>query len=763
MGSSLAWAALDDGGMTMIGRRAIGRGMLLAMLMAGAMLTFGSAEAATGTITTVAGGGVGDGGGATSGSLYNPLDVAVDGAGNLYIADQFSCRVRKVSGGTITTAAGTSSCAYSGDGGAATSADLSSPAGITVDVAGDLYIADYRNCRVRKVSGGTITTVAGGGGCAYSGDGGAATSAGIYPYGVAVDGAGNLFIADMNNCRVRKVSGGIITTVAGSGMCGYWGDSGAATGAQLNYPFSVAVDGAGNLYIADTYNHRIREVSGGVIATVAGGGYGGDGGPATSAALFYPGGVAVDGAGNLYIGDTHDCRVREVSGGTITTVAGNGSCAYGGDGGLATSANLRLPAGIALDGSGNLYIADSGNCRIRELSGGTITTVAGNGPCGYSGDGGAATSASLNPYRVAVDGAGNLYIADPQNCRVRRVSSGTITTVAGDGSCAYSGDGGAATSAGVAPQGVAVDGAGNLYIADYYNYDCHVRKVSGGTITTVAGNGSCTFSGDGGAATSAGLDPQGGVAVDGAGNLYIADWGNCRVREVSGGTITTVAGNGACAYGGDGGAATAASLNYPNAVAVDSGGALYIADSYNCRVRKVSGGIITTVAGSGLYCGPSVGGPDDGVAATDAILPYLYGVAVDVAGHFYIANPDQCRVYGVSGGTITIVAGPGTGCTYAGDGGSATSASLTKPQDVAVDGDGDLYIADPGNGRVRKVVFGAASVGGIAEQPDVGALPGRTPKASDGNSEAYAVGSIAAAAAAIMAACAWLRRRHRAC
>src|SRR3989442_1226667 len=195
----------------------------------------------------------------------------------------------------------------------------------------------------------------------------------------------------------------------------------------------------------------------GTIETIAGGSIG-DGGPATSAALLYPTGVAMDGAGNLYIADSTNCRVREVSGGTITTVAGTGGCTYGGDGGPASSAALADPAGVALDGAGNLYIADYRNCRVREVSGGIITTVAGTGSCGFSGDGGPATRAALNfPYTVALDGAGNLYIADSFNCRVREVSGGTITTVAGTGNCGFSGDGGPATSAALnLPRGVAL-------------------------------------------------------------------------------------------------------------------------------------------------------------------------------------------------------------------------------------------------------------------------------------------------------------------
>ena len=350
------------------------------------------------------------------------------------------------------------------------------------------------------------------------------------------------------------------------------------------------------------------QVSGqnGIITTVAGNGaqdFAGDGGPAASASLFGPTGVAVDASGNLFIADSVKNRIRKVSAsGIITTVAGNGAGFFAGDGGPATSASLGGPAGVAVDTSGNLFIADQSNNLIRRVSAsGIITTVAGNVAFanrgslgGFSGDGGPATSAQVAAPGVAVDASGNLFIADTNNNRIRKVwASGIITTVAGNGAQGFAGDGGPATSASLYnPNGVAVDASGNLFIADELNQ--RIRKVSaGGIITTVAGSGvigiiAGGFSGDGGAATSALLTRPAGVVVDTSGNLFIADSLNNRIRKVSAsGVITTVAGGGTGGLG-DGGPATLAVLGEPVGIALDASGNLFIADSGNERIRKVS-------------------------------------------------------------------------------------------------------------------------------------------------------------------------------
>ena len=341
-------------------------------------------------------------------------------------------RRSQVATGTIATVAGTGAEGFGGDGGPATQAELARPAGVALDGEGNLYIADADNHRVRRVdAGGTITTVAGTGAEGFGGDGGPATQAELHwPTGVALDGQGNLYIADAGNHRVRRVdAAGTIATVAGTGDYGFGGDGGLATQAELAWPAGLALDGQGNLYIADAENHRVRRVdAAGTIATVAGTGavgFGGDGGPATQAQLMLLEGVALDGQGNLYIADSGNVRVRRVdAAGMIATVAGTGAVGFGGDGGPATQAELAWSVGVALDGEGNLYIADAGNDRVRRVdAAGTIATVAGTGVEGFGGDGGPATQAELTwPVGVALDGQGNLYIADLGNHRVRRVN-----------------------------------------------------------------------------------------------------------------------------------------------------------------------------------------------------------------------------------------------------------------------------------------------------------------------------------------------------
>lgn len=329
----------------------------------------------------------------------------------------------------------------------------------------------------------------------------------------------------------------IITTVAGNGTAGYSGDGGQATMTELYGPTNVIVDINGNLYIVDADNERIRKVdSMGIVNTIAGNGingFSGDGGQATDAELSYPNDIAFDAIGNLYIADVWNNNIRKINTlGIITTIAGNGGAGYSGDGGQATSAELNMPTGIAFDSFGNLYIVDSFNHVIRKVNtAGIIATIVGNGTSGYSGDGGQATAAATNANNIAFDNVGNLYICDQSANRIRLVNtSGIITTIVGSGTAGFSGDGGQATAAELAyPEGIAVDGSGNLLIADRTN--ARIRLVNTlGIISTIVGNGTgagtytCCYGGDGGQATAAELNDPVGLCLDGVGSLFIADF-----------------------------------------------------------------------------------------------------------------------------------------------------------------------------------------------------------------------------------------------
>ena len=660
-------------------------------------------------------------------SIGQPARVAADAAGNVYFSSGNSV-FRIATDGTLSLVAGNSHAGYSGDGGPAINAQLNSPQGIAVNQAGAIYISDSLNNRVRVVTpDGLINTYAGNGYLGtprFWGDGGPATQANLhFPGGLGLDSAGDLYIADTADNAIRLVNAGsgLISTVAGNGFPGYSGDTSLAANAMVNHPEDVAVDSAGNVYIADTGNALIRKITtDGNINYLAGAltpgcsplvtvnctntptvGYSGDGGLAGLAGLIEPYGVAVDPAGNVYIAEPSDGRVRQVNTkGYISTIVGTGTLGWNGDGENAVNGQLDRPYSVALDPSGNLYIADFLNNRVRKVTkagAGTISTVAGSGFFSYSGDGGPAARAQLNgPRAVTMDTAGNFYIADTANSVVRKVTStGAISTIAGIAQGGYGGDGGAATSAQInAPQGLAVDSSGNVFVADTGN--SRVRKISGGTISTVAGGSTPGYGGDGGAATSAQLNSPTGIAVDSKGDLYIADSDNNAIRMVSpSGTITTVAGSGRQGYSGDGGPAINALLNYPQGVALDSSGNLYITDTLNNAVRMVRNGIISTVAGNGVPGDSGDGGP-----AASAQITNPVGIAMDAAGGIYVSDSSGVvRKFSLNG-SITTIAGNGT-TGYTGDGGPALSAQLNQPSGLALDSLSRLYIADTANNAVR--------------------------------------------------------------
>jgi sugar lactone lactonase YvrE len=647
------------------------------------------------------------GGGSTSSTSASPgwvTGAAADASGNLFLAvSDANIAIRwDAATGAITTVVGTGAAGYNGDGISATTAQLNAPLGIALDSSGNLYIADSGNNRVRMVSNGMITTVAGNGVPGDSGNGGPATSARVSPVSVVLNSTGDLYISEglpsngVNFSNIRKVSNGVITAVG-----------------SVDQGNVIAVDSSGNVFCIWISANEVEELSNGLLTAVAGGngaGYGGDGGPAISAKLNGPLSVATDASGNLYIADAGNNRIRRVSAGIISTVAGDGTVGFSGDGGAALGAELASPSLVTVDSSGNIYIVDSGNQRIRKVSNGLISTIIGNGATGSGGDGNPAISVELSlAPSVAVDGSGNLYFAEVGAERVRKVSGGTITTVAGTGTQGYSGDNGPATSAQLSgPLGLAVDAAGNLYIADTGND--RIRKESNGTITTVAGNGTEGYTGDGGPATSAQLKHPVAVAADSAGNLYIADTGNQVVRKVSNGVITTIAGKCVSFFcsgdAPDSGPAASGQLNGPVGLALDSAGSVYVADAANSGIRKISNGVMTTVAGTphGSAQNGFVqrGYSGDGGPATSAQMNYPVAIAVDASGNLYIADALNQRIRKVSNGVINTVVGNGT-AGFVGDGGAPLSAELAYPSGVAVDASGNIYIADAGNKRIRVV------------------------------------------------------------
>lgn len=632
---------------------------------------------------------VGDGGAAVNALLESPQAVAADQAGNLYIADGGNGSIRKVNRatGVITSIADYSGYTYD----------------LKLDAAGNLYVAGG-NKAYRITPSGSVSVIAGNGSYTFSGDGGPATSAGFNGiYALAVDANNNLFICDSNNHRVRKVTpDGIVRTIAGGFGKGFRGDNDLATNSLLNYPRHAAVDAAGNLYINDYNNNRVRKIStDGMITTVAGSNLCCDspnGGLATGAYLV-TGPVTTDPSGNTYVWDEYSNRVRRVSAaGIITDYAGNGQVGFDGDGGAATNAKFSGVTGLGTDSQNSLYIVDGNNERIRKVSGGSISTVAGRSH--FAGENSDATSAILHrPYNVVTAADGTVYFTDTMNHRVRKVApDGKITTVAGTGEPGISGDNGPATAALMYfPDSLAIDAAGNLYVVDQYQR--RVRKISpAGVITTVAGNGNLAYSSDARGAMGGGFAYITGLALDATGNLYVSESLANKVKKIlPTGGMTTYAGTGGEGFGGDGQSATQAVLDTPGALAIDNG-VLYIADTYNYRIRKVdpATGAITTVAGIGTCC--DLG--DGGKATAARVAPLA--IATDGAGGLWFTDPWGIRYIGPDGNIRRMAGGAEQG--FAGDNNPAGAGTLySTPSGIALNKSGDVIIADTYNSRIRKL------------------------------------------------------------
>ncbi len=737
----------------------------------------------------------GDGGQASNANLYAG-ELATDSK-NLYLTDYTANRIRKINllTGVITSVIGTGNVTPLNTNVQASQVNIYHPDGIVLDPAGDIYFSDSNHSLLYKYTAGTglVKILNSTAGLGLSGDGGQVANAQLNNnLGIAIDSAGDLFVADQYNNRIREITpSGVITTVVGT-TAGFSGDGAAAGLAQLNGPRDVAFDAQGNLYILDRGNRRVRvvtAVNGSVTSNSLISTYAGNGGQCTGNANCGDNGVATGASfsnfvntlsfnavnRSLYISDVDDSRVRqllpyplfppvEVGSSVTQTVAvqvtgaplsissisaspgPNGSqeftvgtgtgCVTGGSFLLlGTVCQVQVTFAPSFPGTrkASLQFGTSAGQIVFGMTGtglgpqvllisGPISTVAGNGIAGSTGNGGVATSAELSsPRRIAVDSAGNIYIADQANNTIRKVAAGTgiVTTIAGNGTACSGpssacGDGGPATSAQLnSPSSVALDSAGNVYIADRADNRIRFVSASTGYISTFAGTGAASYTGDGTLATAATLSAPRGIFIDQNNDVYVADTTNQAIRKVDGGTgiITTVAGTGtACSSStspcGDGGTATAAQLNSPSSIVLDRYRNLYVADSADNRVREVNpiSGLIATVAGTGTaaYTG-------DGGTATSATLNAPADLAADSAGDIYIAdtNNNVIRLLDNQTSTISTLAGIGTPCSSStaicGDGGHATAAMLTAPRGVALDSVGNIYVSDTGDNRIREI------------------------------------------------------------
>lgn len=698
----------------MTGRWSWVRGVALAAWM----LAWSGPALAQLPLSTFAGRQIGDGRPAIEATLSRPSGLALAPDGALLIVDRVHARIRRVdpATGIISTLAGS----IQGDGGNGKVADqgeLNVPLSVRVDgPTGDLVIAESEGHVIRRVlaATGVLTTIAGTADTpSYGGDGGLATAALLNgPTDAVPDGAGGILIADRTNHRIRRIDAiGNINTVAGNGTPGYTGDTvpAGATLAQLNFPHCVLPIPGGGFFICDEFNHAIRRVNAlGTITTVAGNGLPGFAdGPATGAAtLNKPRALAfADGTGNvILVSDAGNNRIRRLDllAGTLTTIAGTGPGEFTPDGAAAATSPIFTPHGLLVDPDGRIVFSENFAHRVRAIDAdGNLVTLVG-GIAEFDGDGGPAVDAQFGQVKaIALDKDGNFVISDAGNNRVRRVNAFTraIETVAGSGEPSFGGDGGAALEAGLTLSDAVVDSSGRIIISDSDNN--RIRRVdAAGTITTIVNEtGVAGYTGDNGAATAAQIHHPTGIEIDAGDNIYIADFLNHAIRKVdAGGNIVTVAGTGVAGFNGDDIPAITAQLNSPTDLAVDGAGNIYIADFENNRIRFVSAatGQISTVAGTGV-----AGFSGDGGPATAARFKNPADVDLDANGNVWVADMENHRVRRFTvGGNIETVVGNGLR-GYAGDGGDPLQARLLFPIRLLVLAPDQVLIADRDNFAVR--------------------------------------------------------------
>lgn len=687
------------------------------------------------TFSTLAGiggrqGSINGSGGGIGFPLFNaPSGVVVNKSGNLYITDSGNELIREVTpAGTVTTLAGAVGLNGITDG-TGIGASFNSPQGPAIDASGNLYVAEFSSSTIRKITpAGVVITVAGLALSSGNSDGTGSAARFFKPSGVAVDGSGNIFVADSGNNTIRKISAGVVTTFAGTaGVTGSL--DGTGTAASFNYPRSVVIDSAGNLFVADTNNNAIRKItSAGVVTTLAGKAatFGSADGVGPAARFNFPNGLALDGSGNIYVADELNHLIRQVTpSGTVTTLAGAAGTAGKVDG-TGSAARFNNPTGVSVDGSGNLYVADYNNELIRKITpAGVVTTIAGVATISGALDGigyNLTPAEFSNPSSTAVDTLGNVYVADTGNSIIRRISAaGVVTTLAGSPTTPGRVDGAGTAASFTTPGGVATDAAGNVYVADAANH--LIRFITpAGVVSTLAGTGGTAGSADG-AGTTASFNFPTAVAVDGAGNVYVADYNNDAIRKISpAGIVSTLAGSPGVVGSADG-VGGAARFNHPRGVAVDSGGNVYVADFGNQTIRKISpGGLVLTLAGSS-----GVSGTSDG-AGSIARFNGPSGVAVDGAGNVYVSDTNNSTIRQVTlAGVVTTIGGLAGSASNVDGVGSA--ARFDHSAGLATDALGNLYIADTRNHTIRKGVT-ATSGGGPGGPAAGGSNTGGTGGAS---------------------------------
>jgi sugar lactone lactonase YvrE len=600
--------------------------------------------------------------------FYAPMGVASDGKGNLFVADQFNHTIRKIvlANGSGTTIAGSPGVVGYSDG-TGTSASFSAPSGVAYDGVGNLFVADSDNHMIRaiEVSTGTVTTIAGYAKISGSSDGAGMSAQFYYPRGVACDGMGNLFVADAFNHTIRKIVivTGEVTTLAGAAKAPGSADGNSGT-ARFNYPGALLCDGAGNLFVADTRNSTIRKIviSTGAVTTLAGtaGSAGSVDGTRSAARLNYPVGMTNDGLGNLFFADSYNHLVRKlvIATATVSTLAGSAG-ALGSTDGTGSAARFYYPDGVASDGAGNLYVGDSSNNEIRKvvITTGAVTTFAGATQHQGSTDGIGTDARFFSPLRVASDGAGNLFVADEVNTTIRKIiiATGDVTTFLGSPTNSGSNDGIGTAASFSYLMGIASDGAGNLYISDSSN--CTIRKavIATRAVTTFAGLAGSIGSADG-TGTDARFHFPSDLVTDGSGNLFVADTINHTIRKIviATGAVTTLAGSPGNPGANDGTGANAL-FNSPYGVASDGKGNLFVADTKNHTMRKivVATGEVTTVVGvagsPGFADGPG----------SSALLNFPYSVASDGAGGLFVGDLDKHKVrkFSIASQAVTTVVG----------------------------------------------------------------------------------------------------------